>query len=99
MSDNQTVDAVEQVPSTEDRLAGRILRTLYGKDYQPEGRLANFVHDKMTSPTWRSCVSRLIESGLISVSPVYYFGNARRIGLTERGRERAKSLTEGGGRS
>jgi DNA-binding MarR family transcriptional regulator len=92
MIDEQIVDAVEQLPTTDERLEGRILRTLYRKNYLSEGWLANYVHDRINSPNWQSCLSRLLAENLIELVPVFYYGNARRIALTERGREKAKAL-------
>ena len=51
----QVIDAAELIASprieatADSRLEGRILRTLYRKGHFPEGPLANFVHEKMTS--------------------------------------------------
>jgi hypothetical protein len=81
----------------EARLDGCLLRTLFRKDHStdceglPEGLLASYVHEKMTNPAWVACMTRLLDWRMIEIVPAYY-GDARRIALTQIGRHWALQL-------
>jgi hypothetical protein len=82
----------------ECRLDGGVLRTLWRRDHSqgcregvPEGVLASYVKHKIADPDWQACMSRLLDWKMIRIIPAY-FGDARRIALTESGKGWAAQL-------
>jgi len=95
---DQVVNVVDVAAShdpeaiADSRLEARVLRTLFRKGHMLEGLLANYVKDRMNTATWQECLARLLAVKFIEIIPVFYYGNARRIGLTDLGFQCAQDL-------
>jgi hypothetical protein len=94
----QFVDAAEVLATRNaeiiaiTRLTQQVLRTLYRKSEMLEGRLANYCGERMDCPEWQTCVASLVDSNAVRIVPVLYYGNARKLSLTETGIQRAVEL-------
>jgi hypothetical protein len=82
----------------ECRLAGLVLTTVWrrdnshgGREGMPEGTLASWVKCKIGDAEFQACITRLLDWKMIRVIPAY-FGDSRRIGLTDPGTHWAVEL-------